>query len=144
MYLLKVASFGGQLLSSNVSSSILCNLRELPISNPIAVPWRPGIQVIFVPLLSKYTPNEGREKKKNFTENNENVSYFDRVIKCGCLRDSVVTPDLVGLTSLSESRQPGFKSLIARQMLHSVGESFVFLALICLSPSFPSFSSSIK
>lgn len=143
MYLLKVASFGGQLLSSNVSSSILCNLRELPISNPIAVPWRPGIQVIFVPLLSKYTPNEGREKK-NFTENNENVSYFDRVIKCGCLRDSVVTPDLVGLTSLSESRQPGFKSLIARQMLHSVGESFVFLALICLSPSFPSFSSSIK
>jgi hypothetical protein len=64
MYLLKVASFGGQLLSSNVSSSILCNLRELPISNPIAVPWRPGIQVIFVPLLSKYTPNEGREKKK--------------------------------------------------------------------------------
>lgn len=59
------------------------------------------------------------------------MSYFQGAIKCGCLGDSVVMSDQVGLTSASENRLPGFKICKASQILCSMGESFTFLACIC-------------
>lgn len=133
MDLLKYADFGGQLFYSNVSSAI-CDLREMSILVPIAVPWRPGIRVICVPPqihseLRKRGERRNR-RNKNFTDHNE-MSYFQGAIKCACLGDSVVMPDQGGLTSASENRLPGFKICKDSQILWSVGASSTFLACIC-------------